>query len=185
MSARSNSRYLAVWLAHLPTDRIERALSPRPREPRVIVTEIKSALRLTAMNAAAVELGLKPGMPLADARAMYPALAVDHADPNADQCLSEAICDWLGRYTPLVGLSENDGMMLDISGCAHLFGGETAMRKDIVRRLTAQGFTARTGVAGTVGAAWALARFAAKRDIEDDTHSPGSPPKSTPSPASA
>ncbi len=121
------------------------------------------------MNAAAVELGLKAGMPLADARAMYPALAVDHADPNADQCLGEAICDWLGRYTPLVGLSEPDGMMLDISGCAHLFGGETAMRKDIVRRLTAQGFTARTGVAGTVGAAWALARFAAKRDIEDDT----------------
>ena len=49
MSANLQSRrYLAVWLAHLPTDRIERALSPRPREPRIVVTEIKSALRLTA-----------------------------------------------------------------------------------------------------------------------------------------
>jgi protein ImuB len=151
----------------LPTDRIERALSPRPRDPRVIVAEIKSALRLAAMNAAAAELGLKSGMPLADARAMYPALLVDHADETADGHLAEAVCDWLGRYTPLVGLTAPDGMMLDISGCAHLFGGEEAMRKDIVRRLGAQGFTARTAVAGTAGAAWAFARFGTKRVVTD------------------
>jgi protein ImuB len=168
MTARSQSRYLAVWFVHLPTDRIERALSPRPRDPRVVVAEIKSALRLTALNAAAAELGLKPGMPLADARAMHPALVVDHANETADRHLAEAISDWLTRYTPLVGLSENDGMMLDITGCAHLFGGEEAMRKDIVRRLAAQGVTARTAVAGTVGAAWALARFATKRIVSDN-----------------
>lgn len=68
------------------------------------------------MNAAAATLGLRVGQPLADARAMHPGLAVDHADPAADQCLAEAICDWLGRYTPLVGLNDA-GMMLDISGC--------------------------------------------------------------------
>ena len=166
MSVRSQSRrYLAVWLEHLPTDRIVRSLSPRPRDPRVIVAEIKSALRLTAMNAAAAALGLRVGQPLADARAMYPALLVDHADEAADARLAEAICDWLGRYTPLVGLSAPDGMMLDISGCAHLFGGEEAMRQDIVRRLSLQGFKARTAVAGTVGAAWAFARFGTKRVV--------------------
>ena len=119
------------------------------------------------MNAAAADLGLKPGMPLADARAMYPALLVDHADETADERLAEAVCDWLGRYTPLVGLTAPNGMMLDISGCAHLFGGEEAMRKDIVRRLGAQGFTARTSVAGTAGAAWAFARFGTKRIVAD------------------
>jgi len=117
------------------------------------------------MNAAAAELGLKPGMPLADARAMYPALLFDHADATADGRLAEAVCDWLSRYTPLVGLTAPDGMMLDISGCAHLFDGEEAMRKDIVRRLGAQGFTARTAVAGTAGAAWAFARFGTKRVV--------------------
>ncbi|MFM9862354.1 MAG: Y-family DNA polymerase, partial [Micropepsaceae bacterium] len=161
MSARLQSRYLAVWLVHLPTDRIERGSSPRPRDPRVIVTEVKSALRLSAMNAAAAALGLRVGQPLADARAMHPALLVDHADPAADQRLVEAICDWLTRFTPLVGLSDG-GLMLDITGCAHLFGGEEAMRQDIVRRLSRQGFTARTAVAGTVGTAWALARFGDK-----------------------
>jgi protein ImuB len=58
-------------------------------------------------------------------------------------------------------------MTLDITGCAHLFGGEEAMRKDILRRLALQGFTARAGIAGTVGAAWALARFADKRIVSD------------------
>lgn len=166
MSARLQSRYLAVWLVHLQTDRIERTCSPRPRDPRVVVTEVKSALRLSAMNAAAAALGLAVGQPLADARAMHPALLVDHANPAADQRLVEAICDWLTRFTPLAGLSDG-GLMLDITGCAHLFGGEEAMRQDIVRRLSRQGFTARTAVAGTVGTAWALARFGDKRVVGD------------------
>jgi len=117
------------------------------------------------MNAQAAELGLRVGMPLADARAMYPTILVDHADEIADQNLAEAINDWLGRYTPLVGLSPPHGMMLDISGCAHLFGGEEAMRKDIGRRLALQGFKSRLAIAGTAGAAWALARFGDKRIV--------------------
>jgi len=120
------------------------------------------------MNTAAAELGLRVGMPLADARAMYPTILVDHADEMADQSLSESINDWLGRYTPLVGLSPPHGMMLDISGCAHLFGGEEAMRKDIGRRLAVQGFKSRLAIAGTAGAAWALARFGDKRIVADN-----------------
>ena len=120
------------------------------------------------MNAQAAELGLRVGMPLADARAMYPTILVDHADETADQNLAEAVNDWLGRYTPLVGLSPPHGMMLDISGCAHLFGGEEAMRKDIGRRLAVQGFKSRLAIAGTAGAAWALARFGDKRIVADN-----------------
>lgn len=111
------------------------------------------------MNPAAAELGLRPGMPLADARAMYPNLNVDHVDDAADLHMLEAITDWCSRYTPLTGLTAPDGMMLDITGCAHLFGGEEAMRKDIVQRLRAQGFAARASIATTVGAAWGIARF--------------------------
>ena len=119
------------------------------------------------MNASASTLGLKTFMPLADIRAMYPAILIDTADDIADLRLLEAISDWLARYTPLAGLNAPDGAMLDISGCAHLFGGEDAMRKDIVRRLHAQGFSARTGIAGTPGAAWALARYGDRRNITD------------------
>jgi len=160
--------YLAVWLEHLPTDRIESALSPRPDDPRVVVREVKSALRLSAQNAKAASLGLKLGMPLADARAMYPRLLVEHADDTADQNLLDAIADWASRYTPLVGVSAPNGVMLDITGCAHLFGGEETMRKDIARRLATQGFAARAAVAGTVGAAWGIARYGKASVVADE-----------------
>ena len=159
MNASSTRRYLSVWLRRLATDRLARVL-PRPAdEPLVIVAPIKSALRITALNDAAARLRLRTGMALADARAMYPALAVEHADPEADQRLLEAIADWCDRYTPLVGLMPPDGLVFDITGCAHLFGGEAALCRDLVGRLATQGFAVRIAVADTLGCAHAMARF--------------------------
>lgn len=98
-------------------------------------------------------------MLLADARAMYPSLWVENADPQADRALLEAIADWCDRYTPLVGLDPPDGLILDVSGCAHLFGGERALGDDILRRLMRQGLQAKIGLADKVGCAWAVARY--------------------------
>ena len=67
----------------------------------------------------------------------------------ADRILLEAIADWCDRYTPLIGLDPPDGLMLDITGCAHLFGGEAAFGGDIVQRLGRQGFAARIAIADT------------------------------------
>jgi protein ImuB len=111
------------------------------------------------MNDAAQRLGLRTNMPLADARAMHPGLAVVPADEAADRQTLESIADWCDRYTPLVGLDLPDGLMLDITGCAHLFGGETALGRDLLARLAAQGFHARAGVADTAGCAWAVAHY--------------------------
>ena len=129
------------------------------RIPRVIAAPIELALRLTALNDAAARLGLKPGMPLADVRAMHPRIAVIEADAEADQCLLETIADWADRYTPLIGLDPPDGLLFDITGCAHLFGGEAAMARDLVARLARLGFRARVAVADTVGCAWGVARY--------------------------
>jgi protein ImuB len=110
----------------------------------------------------AEELGLTRGMPLADARAMIPTLAVADDDPAADAALVDEIADWAERYTPLVARDDKaggHGLMLDITGCAHLFDGEAAMVADIVSRLTANGFLARAAIADTPGAAFAAARF--------------------------
>jgi protein ImuB len=127
--------------------------------PLVIVQPIKSALRLSAVNDAAARLGLNVGMALADAKAMYPTLTVADADADADRCLLVAIADWCDRWTPLIGLDPPDGLMLDITGCAHLFGGEAAFCGSIVQRLRLQGLAARAAIADTVGCAWAVARF--------------------------
>lgn len=111
------------------------------------------------MNDAAARLGLKVGMALADARAMHPRLAVADADPPADLLLLEAVADWSDRYTPLVGLQPPDGVILDISGCAHLLGGEAALKRDLVGRLRQHGFAVLAAIADTVGCAWAVARY--------------------------
>ena len=129
----------------------------------VVALQVKNALRLAAVNDAAARLGLRVGMALADAKAMYPGLALADADPDADQGLLAAIADWCDRYTPLIGLDPPDGLMLDITGCAHLFGGEAAFGGDIVQRLGRQGFAARAAIADTVGCAWAVARHGGKQ----------------------
>ena len=140
------------------TDRLARSL-PAPDEPLVVTQAIKSAQRIMAMNDAAQRLGLRLGMPLADARAMHPALAVAASETAADRRLLDAVADWCDRYTPLVGLDAPDGFMLDITGCAHLFGGESAMGRDLLARLTAEGLHARAAVADTAGCAWGVARY--------------------------
>lgn len=152
-------RYLAVWLRWLPADRLTRRAPALADAPLVLVAPVKSALRLSAMNAMSARLGLKIGMALADARAMYPSLHAQDADAAADRRLLESIANWCERYTPLVGLDPFDGILFDITGCAHLFGGEAAMCRDVVLRLARQGFAARVAVADTVGAAWAVAHY--------------------------
>jgi protein ImuB len=192
-------RYLSLWLRRIATDRL-RGSAPGEEAPLVVTTLIKSALRIVAMNDAAQHLGLRLGMPLADARARYPALAVESSDPEADRRLIEAVADWCDRYTPLIGLdappfpppralpphpppragegregvgsggagAAPDGLVLDITGCAHLFGGEAALCRDLLARLAAQGLHARAAIADTVGCAFAVARHGAASLVPPD-----------------
>jgi len=102
--------------------------------------------------------GLSPGLTLADARALLPQLAVADADPPADAAALAMLADWCGRYTPWAATDGEDGLRLDITGSAHLFGGEAAMLAEILRRFTGFGITARGAIADTPAAAWAWAR---------------------------
>lgn len=108
---------------------------------------------------------LKRGMGIADARAMYPSIEIIEAEPAADLRLLESLADWCDRYTPLVAMDGVDGLFLDITGCAHLFGGEKALLDDLLARLFQQGFDVRAGLASTAGAAWAAARFSSGNGI--------------------
>ncbi|GAB4354871.1 MAG: DNA polymerase Y family protein [Oricola sp.] len=122
----------------------------------------KGAMRIADLDEAAEALGLRRGQGLADARAAHPGLDIVPADAQADLRLLTAIADWCDRYTPLVALDAPDGLFLDISGCAHLFGGEQGLLSDLMARLHEQGFAVRAAVASTPGAAWAAARFAGR-----------------------
>jgi protein ImuB len=160
-------RILAVWFPYLGTERIWRQRlgrswrSKRVRDapPLIISRNENNTQRICALDERAEALRLKRGMGLADARAMHPDVDVVEADDAADLRLLEGLADWCDRYTPLVAIEGEDGLFLDITGCAHLFGGEEAMIEELVRRLSEQGFDARPGLASTPGMAWAAARF--------------------------
>ncbi len=113
-----------------------------------------------ALEARAQRLGLYKGQPLANARAMVQPLAIVPADEKADTALLEGIADWCDRFTPLVSLDAPDGLFLDITGAAHLFGGEAAMLAHVTGLIAKQGFAVRGAIAGTSLAVHALARYA-------------------------
>jgi protein ImuB len=116
---------------------------------------------LTAVDDVAARRGLSVGLALAQARAMHPSLEALPEDVQADAVLLERIADRCLRYTPLTACDPPDGLLLDITGCAHLYGGEGRLTADLAARIEAAGFAARIAVAGTIGAAWAAARYGA------------------------
>jgi len=115
---------------------------------------------LAAVNPAAVAAGLAPGMPLADAFSFLPGLATAAAEPAEDMAALRRLAEWCGRYSPWTAPDGADGVRVEITGSAHLWGGEAALAADLAARLDHQGIACRIAIADTLGAAWALARFA-------------------------
>lgn len=154
---------MALWLPFLPIDRLRIARpdlwAAQGDGPVAIVEPVRGAIRLAALDRQALSIGLAPGMTLADARAREPDLRIHDADPHADQDWLERLCDGAARYTPIAALDPPHGLLLDITGCEHLWGGEEALAADIAGRLERRGIAARYAIAATGEAAHALARF--------------------------
>ncbi len=163
MSAFSANRrrILSLWLPRLPIDRIQRQFAcenAAPVEnashqgvdaPSIVVARQNNALQISALDDAAAHLGLEIGLPLANARAICPQLRVFDADEAADASLLNDIADWCDRFTPLVALDAPHGLFLDITGCAHLFGGEAALMQMLCGALRRQGFAVSAAIAAT------------------------------------
>ncbi len=167
-------RYLCIWFPDWPLDRLRRArLIGRPRSsaaapvkprPFVLSERTQRGLIIVAANSVARAAGIEPGLGLADARARISGLSVEEIDREADAKALLALAHWMGRFSPRVMCEDEDGLCLETSGCDHLFGGEAAMLAAISGRLSAAGYVHRLGLAGTRGAAFALAHAAAAQD---------------------
>ncbi len=159
-------RYLAVFLPLLPTQRLIRRNGSAPDTPFAMVEKQRGAMRLAACDPAALSLGLGAGMALADARARVPDLAVFDHDPAADLELLGWLADGCERYSPACMMDPPHGLMIDISGCTHLFGDDEALlAKDLKRRLRRHGFSSQIALGATPDSARAKARYA-KSDIK-------------------
>lgn len=158
---------ISLWLPYLATERVERTEPALADRPFATFIESRGQMILAAVNPCAAGAGLTPGMSLANARALYPDVTLRRADLPEERKTLESLRDWCVRYTPWVAVDApngaSDGLLLDVTGCGHLFGGEAAMLADIAERLDDIGFTARLALAETPLAAIALARFGNER----------------------
>jgi protein ImuB len=154
-SERTDGKYdFHHFRSNFPND------SKDPAKPLVTALRTGQKVIIAATCPAARALGLEPGMALAHARAMVPGLDVRDADPEGDAGLLARLALFAARrWTPRAAVSGEDGLWLDLTGVAHLFGGERAMALRILRFCARFGLEARIAIAGSYGAAHALARF--------------------------
>lgn len=165
-STRLPRRILAIWLARLSVDRWRRAATPEAdAAPTALILETAHGPRITAANGAALAAGARAGMLLADARALCPDLMAVPADPAGDLAALEKLALWAQRWGPWSALDPPDGLLVDVTGVAHLFGGEERLLANIADAFAQQRLTVRCALAPTAGAAWALAHYGARQAI--------------------
>lgn len=152
-------RFASIWFPYLTTDRHAIRQPGLRNVPFVLATPVHGRMVITEANAAAEAKGVTRGMVVADAKACLPGLEVANAREGLAERLLRILGLWCIRYTPVVAVDLPDGLILDISGCAHLWKGEKPYINEITAKLRKRGFHVRMAIAGAIGAAWAVARF--------------------------
>ena len=152
-------RVLSIWLPHLAVERWARSSDFGPDDPVVFTVEGTHGPIIHAVTRPAAERGARAGARLTDARALDPSLLVVPADPEGDAALVERLARWAGRWSPLVEVDGESSLRLDVTGVAHLFGGEAELVADVQTRFAIAGLSTRVAIAPTTAAAWALAHF--------------------------
>lgn len=152
-------RFITVWFRHLVTDRMMLRKPELKGQPFVVAVPERGRKVITAASVAAEALGIGCGMVVADARATLPSLQVFDEDPLLADKLLHALALWCLRYTPEVAVDPPDGLILDVSGCTYLWGGERPYLKEIVTKLRSSGYDVRAAIADTIGTAWAVSRY--------------------------
>ncbi|MDQ6814943.1 MAG: DNA polymerase Y family protein [Bacteroidota bacterium] len=159
-------RYVSIWFRYIKTDWFT-IRQPQFRDtPFVLRTSSHGRMVVTAANAVAEAKGIHAGMVLADARAIIPEVQVMDDKPEIIEKLLKAIAEWCIRFTPVAAIDPPDGIILDVSGCSHLWGGDKAYVDEIAKRLKHKGYYVRVAIADTIGAAWAVARYGDASVIE-------------------
>jgi protein ImuB len=153
-------RFASIWFRHLLTDQKAIRQPGLKGKAYVFAEPDHGRMLITALTDEARGYGVTEGMTVADARVIAPDLRVFDVKPGRNLKLLAGLAEWCLRYTPLVQPDPPDGLLLDITGCTHLKGGDKAYLQEIVARLKTLGYDVRPAIADTIGAAWGVARCA-------------------------
>jgi protein ImuB len=152
-------RFVSIWFPHLAADWFCLRKPELKNIPFALTAPSHGRTIITAANPLAQKKGIIPGMVLADARAILPSLKNFDNKPQLEPQLLQRIAEWCIRFTPLAAPDPLGGIILDASGCSHLWGGDEAYVMDMKKRLMKRGYVAQAAMANTIGAAWAITRF--------------------------
>ena len=155
----ADRRILSLWFPRLAADRARRRRRDALERPLAVVGDRNGAQVLTSLDPLAEARGLFRGQALRDAMAICPALLTVTQDTQGEAAFLDVLLRWAGKFSPWVAAEPPDALVVDLTGCAHLFGGEAALLDQVAQDCAGLGLTVRAGIADTLGAAWALARF--------------------------
>jgi protein ImuB len=153
------SRWVSIWFPNLLTDWFTGRRPELKNLPFVLCAPSHGRMLITAANPMASANGVDKGMSLADARAILPSLKNFDDPPGVGDQLLKKMAEWCIRFTPVAAVDAPDGLLLDASGCSHLWGGEADYLTDIIKRFLERGYRIQAAIADTIGAAWAMARY--------------------------
>ncbi len=163
-------RYVSIWFRYLTTDWFTLRQPQFKTLPFVLRASEHGRMIITAANAIAEQQGITRGMVLADARAMIPSLQIQDDKPDLANKLLNRLAEWCIRFTPVVATDPPDGLILDVTGCPHLWGGDIPYLQNITTKLYTRGDHVHAAMADTIGAAWGIARFGNSIVIERSKH---------------
>lgn len=156
---------MAIAFPYLVTDWMERQNAALKNEAFILYAPERGRMVIKAASETACSKGIYPGMVVADCRAIFPDIKVMEYPAGKAEQLLEALALWCIRYTPLTSVDLPDGIVLDCSGCTHLWQGDQSYMDQILQRLEHFGYHARAAMADTVAAAWAVSRFGRNRTV--------------------
>jgi protein ImuB len=158
-------RYVSISFPFLLAEYVARRQPEFCNRPFVLASRQRGRVVIDAVSAAAMHKGIRAGMVLADCKAIFPELEMIESEPGRAEKLLNALVEWSIRYTPFAAVDLPDGLMLDSSGCTHLWGGEAAYLEHISKKLGSYGYTVQVAIADTISTAWAVARFGNTHNI--------------------
>ncbi len=153
-------RILSLWFPRLGAERLLRQADALREMPFAVLRDTGQMQVLNSLSDVASAAGLHHGQPLRDALAMCPDLVTRLQNPQAEAAFLDVLTRWAGKFSPWVSAMRPDGLVIDVTGCTHLFGGEENLLHQIEAETLDLGLSSRLGLGDTQGAAWALARFA-------------------------
>ncbi|SPF79600.1 Y-family DNA polymerase [Pseudoprimorskyibacter insulae] len=154
-----NRRILSIWFPRLGAERLIRRNPLLADQPLAVVRDTGQMQVVCSVSDVASAAGVHVGQPLRDAHAMCANLVTRLHNPHAEAAFLGVLHRWAGKFSPWIAQQTPDSLVIDLTGCTHLFGGEEALLAEVDGDCAGLGLTVRMGVADTLGAAWALARY--------------------------